>query len=304
MKAERKRLIVLAIAVVLIVVIIKCIQGCDSTKNALKKKGYSKEDIAAITEVLSKEDITKILELEHQGNLAKIVKQPYYIPNNLFTYLEEAKTNQDMEKVIALVNTGSYQDWYTNTKESDLTKGYSILVNKYNYLKEDFTLDDIVSISNQYAYEGHTIRKEVHDQYLKMWKAAKSEDLTLIVNSSYRSFATQQREYNASNDDYAAKPGFSEHQTGLALDIVSYKEGQSILGNDFENTNEFVWLQENAHKYGFILRYPKGKEDITGYHYESWHYRYLGVDMATKVHNSGLTYDEYYAYYCEYKGEC
>lgn len=304
MKAERKRLIVLVIAVVLIIVIIKCIQGCDGTKNALKKKGYSKEDIASITEVLNKEEIAKILELDYQESLAKIVKQTYYIPKNLYIYLEQAKTNKDIEKVISLVNTGSYQSWYTNTKETDLNKGYSILVNKYNYLKEDFTLDDLVPISNQYAYEGHSIRKEVHDQYIKMWKAAKAQDLTLIVNSSYRTYAKQQSEYNASDDDYAAKPGFSEHQTGLALDIVSYKEGQSILGNDFENTPEFNWLQENAHKYGFILRYPDGKEDITGYHYESWHYRYLGVDMATKVKNSGLTYDEYYAYYCEYKGEC
>lgn len=301
MKAERKRLIVLVIAVVLIIVIIKCIQGCDGTKNALKKKGYSKEDIASITEVLSKEDITKILELDYQEALAKIVKQTYYIPKNLFTYLEEAKKNPDIEKVISLVNTSSYQAWYTNTKETDLNKEYSILVNKYNYLKEDFTLDDLVPISVMYAYgDQHKTRKEVYEQYVKMWKAAKKEDLTLIVNSSYRTYAKQQSEYNASDDDYAAKPGFSEHQTGLALDIVTY----DTQGNDFENKPEFTWLQNNAHNYGFILRYPKDKEDITGYHYESWHYRYLGVDMATKVKNSGLTYDEYYAYYCEYKGEC
>lgn len=301
MKAERKRLIVLVIAVVLIIVVIKCIQGCDSTKNALKKKGYSKEEITNITEVLNKEDITKILELDYQESLAKIVKQTYYIPKNLFTYLEEAKKNQDIEKVISLVNTGSYQSWYTNTKETDLNKGYSILVNKYNYLKEDFSLDDLTPISIMYAYgDQHKTRKEVYDQYVKMWKAAKKEDLTLIVNSSYRTYAKQQSEYNASDDDYAAKPGFSEHQTGLALDIVTY----DTQGNDFENKPEFNWLQNNAHNYGFILRYPKDKEDITGYHYESWHYRYLGVDMATKVKNSGLTYDEYYAYYCEYKGEC
>jgi len=301
MKAERKRLIVLVVAVVLIVVIIKCIQGCDSTKNALKKKGYSKEDIATITEVLNKEEITKILELDHQEYLAKIIKQTYYIPNNLFTYLEEAKENQDIEKVISLVNTNSYHDWYTDTKETDLSKGYSMLVNKYNYLKEEFTLDDLVPISVMYAYgDQHKTRKEVYNQYVKMWKAAKKEDLTLIVNSSYRTYAKQQSEYNASDDDYAAKPGFSEHQTGLALDIVTY----DTQGNDFENKPEFTWLQNNAHNYGFILRYPKDKEDITGYHYESWHYRYLGVEMATKVKNSGLTYDEYYAYYCDYKGEC
>lgn len=300
MKAERKRLIVLVIAVILLVVIIKCIQGCDSTKNALKKKGYSKEEIVTITEKLSKDEISKILELDHQEHLANIIKQTYYIPNNLFTYLEEVKKNKDIEKVISLVNTNSYQPWYTNTKETDLTKGYSILVNKYNYLTENFSLDDLTNIPIMYAYDGHSIRKEVYNQYVQMWKKASQEDLTLIVNSSYRTYKKQQQEYDASNDEYAAKPGFSEHQTGLALDIVN----GPINGNEFENTKEFAWLQENAHKYGFILRYPKGKEDITGYNYESWHYRYLGVAMATKVKESGLTYDEYYAYYCDYKKEC
>ena len=93
----------------------------------------------------------------------------------------------------------------------------------------------------------------------------------------------------------AARPGYSEHQTGLALDITT----RLAEDEEFVNTEEFSWLKENAHKYGFILRYPEGKENITGYSYEPWHYRYVGIDVATKIYNENITFDEYYAYYIE-----
>lgn len=300
LKKEIKRAIFLVIAIILIVVIIKAVQGFDSTKKDLKKKGYSKEEIVTITEKMEKDEITKILELEYQEKLTKILNEKYYIPTNLMIYLEQAKPSREIKDTISMVNVNSYKDWYKDPVKTNLDKINSMLANKYNYLEESYSPDDIVKISNMYAYDGHSIKKEVYDQYVKMWKEAKKENLTLLVNSSYRTFSQQQKEYNASNDDYAAKPGYSEHQTGLALDIVTY----DTIGNNFENTDEFKWLQENAHKYGFILRYPKDKEYLTGYHYESWHYRYLGIDLAAKVKESGLTYDEYYAYYCLYKNEC
>ena len=96
-------------------------------------------------------------------------------------------------------------------------------------------------------------------------------------------------------DQFAARPDFSEHQTGLALDIFTPGAGMTT----FENTKAFKWLKENSYKYGFILRYPEGKEKLTGYSYEPWHYRYLGKDLAKKVYDSGLTFDEYYTYYLE-----
>ena len=134
-----------------------------------------------------------------------------------------------------------------------------------------------------------------------MYNAAKEEGLYLIITSAYREYEFQEtlwKKYAAQQgeewaDSIAARPGYSEHQSGLALDIVTYKSNM----NDFENTKEFKWLQDNAHKYGFILRYPKGKEKLTGYNYESWHYRYVGVETATKIKKLGITFDEYYAYY-------
>ena len=299
-KEEKKRVVIVIVCVVILITILLLIKGCYSTKNDLKKKGYSNDDINIILEKLSDEQIDTILELEYNEKLASIINEQYYIPYNLERYLSYSNKTENIKDVISIVNVGADNDWYTNTKETNIDAGITMLVNKFNYLKEDYSPDDIVSISNWYAYEGHSTKKEVYDKYVSMWKAANEEGLTLIVNSSYRTFEDQQNEYDISNDDYAAKPGFSEHQTGLALDIVTY----DIQGNDFENTAEFKWLQDNAHLYGFILRYPKDKEYITGYNYESWHYRYVGKELAIKVKESGLTYDEYYAYYCEYKGEC
>ena len=299
-KEEIKKIIIIVVCVAVLVTIIMLIKGCDSTKSDLKKIGYSKDEINTIIEKLNDEEITKILNMEYNKNLVSIINEQYYIPYNLDRYLEYSNKNENIKDVISIVNVGADNEWYTNTKETNIDEGIKMLVNKFHYLKEDYSPDDIVSISNWYAYEGHSTKKEVYDKYVSMWNAANKEGLRLLVNSSYRTFEDQQNEYDMSNDDYASRPGFSEHQTGLALDIVT----DNIIGNEFENTDEFKWLQENAHLYGFILRYPKGKEYITGYNYESWHYRYVGKELATKVKESGLTYDEYYAYYCEYKKAC
>ena len=295
-----KRLVFVVVFVVVVVGIILIIQNSNKTEKALKELGYSKEDITVITEKLSETDIEKILNMEYNQKLASIISAQYYIPDNLDRYLAYSPKTDNIDDIISIVNVGADSEWYTNTEETNLDDGIKMLVNKFHYLNEDYLPDDIVPISNWYAYEGHSTKKEVYDHYVSMWNDANEQGLVLLVNSSYRTFEEQQEQYDMSNDDYASRPGYSEHQTGLALDIVS----DGVQGNEFENTDEFKWLQENAHKYGFILRYPKDKEYISGYNYESWHYRYVGEELATKVKESGLTYDEYYAYYCEYKKAC
>jgi LAS superfamily LD-carboxypeptidase LdcB len=112
--------------------------------------------------------------------------------------------------------------------------------------------------------------------------------------SGFRSYSTQNTLYNkyvardgkAEADRYSARPGHSEHQTGLAFDLNS-------LDQSFENTKEGKWLAENCWKYGFIIRYPKGKESVTGYMFEPWHVRYLGKEVAKKVYESGKCLEEY-----------
>ena len=128
----------------------------------------------------------------------------------------------------------------------------------------------------------------------ELFAAAKNDGLNLFVKSGFRSYATQKSLYNnyvnrdgvAAADRYSARPGHSEHQTGLAFDI-------NKASSSFTGSPEAIWLAENCYKYGFIIRYPEGKEAITGYMYESWHIRYLGVETATAVFNSGLCLEEY-----------
>lgn len=134
-----------------------------------------------------------------------------------------------------------------------------------------------------------------------MAQDAKKQGFELVAFSTYRSYEYQQSLYNRyveqdgkdNADRYSARPGYSEHQTGLAFDIGEKGQEHLWLTEEFGESEAGKWLMENAHNYGFILRYPKGKEHITGYMYESWHYRYLGVELATKVKESGLTLEEY-----------
>lgn len=136
----------------------------------------------------------------------------------------------------------------------------------------------------------------------EMFAAAKKDGLNLFICSGFRSYSTQKTLYNnyvardgkAEADRYSARPGHSEHQTGLGFDI-------NKANSSFEGTPEALWLAANCHKYGFIIRYPQGKEHITGYIYEPWHVRYLGVDTATAVYNSGLCLEEYLGITSVYK---
>ena len=138
------------------------------------------------------------------------------------------------------------------------------------------------------------LTKETKAAFLEMQAAAAKEGKSLSIKSGYRSYETQQTLYNnyvardgkAAADRYSARPGHSEHQTGLAIDI-------NRASDAFTKTPEAKWLAENCWKYGFIIRYPEGKESITGYKYESWHVRYLGKELAKAVYESGLTLEEY-----------
>ena len=131
--------------------------------------------------------------------------------------------------------------------------------------------------------------------------AAKEAGFSLIAFSSFRSYDYQTNLYDkyvardgkANADRYSARPGHSEHQTGLAFDVGEIGQEDLWLTSEFGETPAAKWLAKNAHHYGFILRYPEGKEDITGFMHESWHFRYLGKELATKVYESGLTLEEY-----------
>ena len=141
------------------------------------------------------------------------------------------------------------------------------------------------------------LEKIAFNKYKEMEIFLKQKNIDILLFSGYRTYQKQVLLWNNNNNPhnlYLAKPGFSEHQTGLALDIATKETGLTI---HFANTKTFKILKENAHKFGFILRYPQGKEDITGYAYEPWHFRYVGEEIAETIYKNNLTLEEYFYYY-------
>lgn len=305
-----KLFILLIILIVGIVFLVKRINYIHSYDYKLLKIGYSKDEIVEIKK-LDNEKINILLQKKYNKLYVKLMKEKYFIFNNLDEYVSYYKnsSNDDLNHTISIVNVKANHNHYDEkiVKNTNINDNNLMLVNKYYKLTKDYIPTDLVDIKNYYAYGENKIKKEVYDNFLNMWRDAKEENLSLIITSAYRDYEYQQvlwDSYANTNgnkwaDSVAARAGHSEHQTGLTLDIVTY--GSKM--NDFENTDEFKWLNKNAHKYGFILRYPKDKEELTGYSYESWHYRYVGKDIALKIYNENITYDEYYAYYIENKKE-
>ena len=153
-------------------------------------------------------------------------------------------------------------------------------------------------IPEEYARSGMRLVKNAKDAFVAMAREARKDKRPIIAMSSYRSYKYQVNlfeKYKEADgikdaDTYSARAGFSEHQTGLCVDIYD-----GVLDyTNFEQSDSFDWMQKNAYKYGFILRFPEGKENITGYQYESWHYRYVGKDIAKYIHNNDITFEEYY----------
>ncbi len=252
--------------------------------------------IVAVNSDLDKEDIV----LDDTTSL--FLGRTYTVKANLNRYQKyyQSHKNLDIDEIITRVNSNLDKEFYTNTQKADLSKGNLIIVNKFYYLSSSYVPSDLVTISSSYG-RGQ-VKEEAYNAFIKMYNAAAKEGLYLYISSPYRSYSRQKSLYNnyvskdgkAEADTYSARPGFSEHQTGLAMDLGT-KSNHSI--DDFEKSKEFVWTKEHAYEYGFILRYPKGKEYITGYIYEPWHYRYVGTEVAKYIYEHDITYEEYYEYF-------
>lgn len=168
-----------------------------------------------------------------------------------------------------------------------------------DYVPKKLVLPSVLTRADKSQAE-QSVRKEVVAPLKEMFDAAEKAGLPLIMASGYRSAETQKGYFDenvrqkglAYAQAYSALPGISEHQTGLAIDISTSDQGCVLDESCYINGPESKWLAENAHTYGFILRYPENKEAITGINYEPWHYRYVGKELATALYESGLTLDE------------
>lgn len=255
--------------------------------NRLLAKNYTVDQNIKLFKQLLFYEITPLLVFDYQSDVS------IYIEDCL---AHRAENSQDY-----FVLSNEYRVLYQNTQVVDNAKDYQVNVSKTYFLPEDYIPEKLVPLSLTYASSNTTMENEAAGQFMKMCDALMEQGLKMYATNAYRSYTYQVDLYNRyvkedgqeKADNYAARPGFSEHQTGLTADVASMKGGIT----DFSQSKEYPWMTENAHLYGFIQRYPNNKTLITGYREESWHWRYLGVELATKVKESKLTFDEYYELY-------
>lgn len=208
----------------------------------------------------------------------------------------EAETSKEKAKetVVPVVPEPEPVSIWPVTYSLEQAASITVVVNKKHRLPRNY-VPTLIGVA------GGQLRPEAAQALASMFDTAQKEDVEMSIISSYRSYDTQVATYNrwvsidgqAQADRYSARPGHSEHQTGLAVDIGT-PSGNCNLSICFGDTAQGKWLAANAYLYGFIIRYPSGKESLTGYQYEPWHLRYLGVETATAVKKSGLTLDQYF----------
>ena len=272
-------------------IVVCIVKVASSPKTETKVKEKPKKEVKYISE-----DEEKLQKLNHVNK-----KVDYFNPDYLDRYImyKEKNSELDDKQIVKNVNMNLDKIHYEDTKKAKNLNTTNILVNKYYSLDENYVPDNLVEISNRYALNGMEMVKEAATAFESMAKDAQKENLKIIAMSTYRSYNYQIKVYNQyvkadgkeKADTYSGRPGYSEHQTGLAVDVYNGKENYT----NFEKTDEFDWMKEHADEYGFILRFPKGKEEETGYTYESWHYRYVGPTVAKYIKQHNISFEEYYA---------
>lgn len=176
-----------------------------------------------------------------------------------------------------------------------------VLVNKLHAVSKNYAPTDMVAIDGKYTTnQGLEMKADAYKAFKKMRKAARADGIKFKICSAYRTYSTQKWLYNnylntmgkELRDIRSAYPGRSEHHTGYAIDLTCKSMGWT-LSQDFAKSSEGKWVKKHCAEYGFIIRYPKNKTDITGYDYEPWHLRYVGVDVAKEITEQGITLEEY-----------
>lgn len=241
-----------------------------------------------------------------QEEMIALLRLPYYRNDNTKRYLEEMK-HHSIKEAVKRVNMNLDIPYYSEIKEIEDVDDPLMLVNKYSKLPADYAPNDLVPtpsvcvIGEDYSCfpSAQYVRSEVATQFEKFVEAAKKEGFTLKSIGSLRDYQYQEVLYQyykntngqAYADAYVARPGQSEHNTALAIDVTF----DTVHYDEIERSPHYEWFLQHMADYGFILRYPKGKEDITGFDHESWHLRYVGKKHAKKIMQKGITLEEYLA---------
>lgn len=244
---------------------------------------------------LSEEEVKAIISLNN------------YRPSLAKRYADYTKASTPEQRVME-VNCDMDLEPYSTTQIIEDDSDVTLLVNKFHSLPEGYKPNDLVVLKEHACVQGidyscqavdqMELRKEAYDAYLKFCEEAMKHDLEIRAIAGYRTYDYQKMlwDYNADiygneyADQYFARPGQSEHNTGLAIDITF--NGHNY--NEIENADGYAWILENMHNYGFILRYPESKTNVTRYGYESWHIRYVGLEAAKEIVEHNWTLEEYY----------
>ena len=266
--------------------------------NKLIKIGYTDSEISTILSHGSDEDVTEFTKRDRVRYIDEFFSFDFAKIRLYDRYLNYSnETGDDEEDTVIYVNLDMDKAEYTESTE---VKEFSttMLVNKHFYLNDKFEPDNLVKIDGKYASEDDMkLNKEAYNAFISLNNDATKAGMGLVINSAYRSYQDQQdisdlylKSYGQNYvDKFVAKPGFSEHQTGLCFDIGS------TTSNVFAKSKEYEWMINNAYKYGFVQRFTPEFEDITGFKAESWHFRYVGFKIAKEMHDKNMSFEEYYA---------
>lgn len=291
-------------ALFVLLVMVKSCQGIAynfTNECKIYKLGYTIDEAKTLVATLSEaQEDTLIAHQKHDTIAIPVLGMRYFIDDNFSRYLafhKKDSTSAPLDVIVALVNVGYDRDRESSAVPCDTSKGQLMLVNGRHYLDENYKPENLATFSMDYCYENQRAQSVVVDAFMVMQQACKEQtDAQLMVNSAYRSYEDQIGTYKRNPKGYAARAGSSEHQTGYAIDVTSR---QHPMRWPFDTSVEGVWMREHCHDYGFILRYPERQSHIFGFAYEPWHLRYVGKDVAKRIHDEDITFDEYYAYYIE-----
>lgn len=251
----------------------------------LRDMGYEQDQILNLYRNLRFVELTPVLTYDYM-----LIEQNY-----IDDCLDHPENSRD-----SFILHQTYRKPYEYTYPADSSR-VDMLVNKTYYLDSNFVPNDLTPLSVHSGASGTQLSKEAADAMEEWASAGKEMGVAFYATSSYRSYESQKNLYDVyvtqhgqqQADRESARPGFSEHQTGLTVDVAATGEEDK----EFGDTTAFMWAGSNCADYGWILRYPENKEDITGYEYESWHFRYLGKELAKAVTKTGMTYDEFWCLY-------
>ena len=295
-------LVILVSIIIGVVYLVKTNIYKNSYEYKLLEKGYSEEEVNTL--VTKYEDrIDKLLTMEYNEHIIPFMEEKYFIYSKMDEYLQYKEKNKkkDYNKIVQLVNVEMHIDWLDNQKETDTSKNELMLVNRIYGLSEDYVPSDLVDVPTQFAYEDKKLSQSVLDIVIELINAGKEAGYTFVISDGYRSYDDQKEIYDSyadyygisETDTFVARPGHSEYQTGMTFDLKPYNK----IIDDVSTNEEYLWLKDNDHKFGFIFRFNEEHESLTGFPSANWRLRYVGEDAATVIYNEGICFEEYYAYF-------